>query len=89
MTVQVTVGENTGAPSSSDTRGTVTAVVMHNPDVPAQLPMVELTATVGDRVCSARLTINEAEILHGALDSIILDAAMLAGKATIARNSDA
>ena len=43
--------------------------------------MIELATASGHRRCAAQLTINEAEILQTALDSLIFDAAMRNGAA--------
>ena len=79
MTVQVTVGE-ASCDGAGNARGAVTVALARGSDT-GRAVMIELAAASGHRRCAARLTINEAEILQAALDSLIFDAAMRNGEA--------
>ena len=82
MTIQITVGDAGTGIDPRDARGTVTAGLAVRRDADKERVMIELTAASGPTKCAVQLTVGEAEVLHGALDSIIFDAALRSGEST-------
>lgn len=76
MTIQITVGDTRPGMDSSGVRGTVTAKLAFRQLADKERVMIELTAASAATECAVQLTVGEAEVLYGALDSIIFDAAL-------------